>query len=54
MSAFTLIELSGYYELNSKVTLTFRAENLTDEAYEEVYGYEAPGLAAYAGIRMTF
>ena len=54
LSAFTLIELSGYYELNSKVTLTLRAENLTDEAYEEVYGYEAPGFAAYAGIRMTF
>jgi vitamin B12 transporter len=54
LSGFTLVELSGYYELNSKVTLSFRAENLTDEAYEEVYGFEAPGFAAYAGVRIRF
>ena len=30
-----------------------RVENLFDEAYEEVYGFEAPGFAAFGGIRMT-
>ena len=30
-----------------------RVENLFDEDYEEVYGFEAPGFAAFGGIRMT-
>lgn len=30
-----------------------RLENLFDEDYEEVYGFSAPGFAAFGGIRMT-
>ena len=30
-----------------------RVENLFDQDYEEVYGFEAPGFAAFGGIRMT-
>ena len=30
-----------------------RLENLFDEDYEEVYGFDAPGFAAFGGIRMT-
>ena len=30
-----------------------RAENLLDEDFEEAYGFETPGIAAFGGIRVT-
>jgi outer membrane cobalamin receptor len=32
--------------------LTLRAENLLDEAYEEVLGYRAAGRTVSVGVRM--
>ena len=31
-----------------------RIENLADESYQEVYGFNTPGRAAYAGVRARF
>ena len=35
-----------------ETVLTFRAENLLDEAYQEVFGFTAPGRAFYVGLRV--
>ena len=53
LHAYTLASLSGYYEVNDSVTLTARLENVTDEEYEQVYGYESPGFGGYLGVRVS-
>jgi outer membrane cobalamin receptor len=31
-----------------------RVENALDRHYQEVFGFESPPLAAYAGLKLTF
>ena len=31
-----------------------RVENLLDQKYYEIYGYATPGIAGYAGVKVTF
>lgn len=54
LPSYTLASLSGALEVNEHITLTGRVENLLDETYEDVFGFRAPGLAAFAGIRATW
>ena len=54
LSAFTLLELSGQYRINNRLTLTGRIENALDEDYEQVFGFESPGAAAYFGFRFNW
>lgn len=46
----TVLEPAG----GPALTLTFRGENLLDEAFEEVVGFRAPGRAIYLGGRLDF
>ena len=54
LDAYTLINLAGSYQLTDNFQLTGRIENLSDEEYEEVLGFQSPGFAAYAGIRLSW
>lgn len=54
LDAFTLVSLSGYYNVNELVTVTARLENITDEDYEQVYGFESPGIGGYLGLRLKW
>ncbi len=54
LDAFTLVSLSGYYNVNALFTVTARLENMTDEDYEQVYGFESPGFGGYLGLRLTW
>ena len=54
LSGFTLVELSALFRLNESVMLTARVENALDEDYEQVFGYESAGAAAYLGIRVSW
>lgn len=45
---------SARFHVNRVLELYGRVENAFDEHYEEVFGFSAPGLAAYAGIRFNF
>ena len=59
------VENPSYFKVNVALTykliekerytleLFGRAENLFDEDYEEVYGFETPGIAAFGGVRVT-
>ncbi len=49
---YTLVNLVASYELNDAFSVYARAENLFDKDYENLFGYETPGEAYYAGIRM--
>lgn len=50
---FTLINLSGSYRLSGNVEIFGRVENLIDEDYQEVFGFNTPGIGGFAGIRIT-
>jgi len=54
LDGFTLVELSGQYRLNDHLTLTGRVENALDEDYEQVFGFESAGAAAYFGVRVNW
>ena len=49
---FVTADLAGSYKLNDVVTLTARIQNLSDERYQEVFGYGEPGRAAFVGLRL--
>lgn len=53
LDAYTVVELGAEVRLHERAVLTVRGENLFDEAYEEVFGYAAPGRAVYLGGRFS-
>lgn len=48
---YLLVRLAGSYEIAPGVEAFGRVENLLDQDYQEVLGYETAGIAAYAGLR---
>ncbi|WP_374516983.1 TonB-dependent receptor plug domain-containing protein [Brevundimonas sp.] len=51
---FVTANLAGSYDLTGAVTVTARIENLTDEAYQQVFGYGEPGRSGYVGFRLRY
>ncbi len=54
LDAYTTVDLTFSWQLNSTVQLYAKAQNLFDESYEEVLGFARPGSAVYAGIKARF
>ena len=54
LDSYWLLDLTLHYELTKSSSLFARGTNLLDEEYEQVYGYQTPGRAAYLGIRLNF
>jgi vitamin B12 transporter len=54
LKAFTLVNLAGSWRITDKVEAFGRVENLFDQDYQEVFGYQTAGRAAYAGLRARF
>ena len=46
------VDLSGTYQINRNWRAFGRIDNLFDEEYEEVLGFAATDLAAYAGLEL--
>ena len=51
---YTLFNASLSYDLTDTVQLYLRADNLTDEDYETVSGYNTAGRSAYLGLKASF
>ncbi|MBN8553094.1 MAG: TonB-dependent receptor [Caulobacterales bacterium] len=51
---FVTVRAAGGFALSDSVELTGRIENLTDETYQEVFGYAEPGRSAFVGIRLRY
>ncbi len=49
---YVLVSLAGSYKVQPNVELFGRVENLLDADYEEVYGFNTAGVAAYAGVKV--
>jgi len=54
LPSYTLVRLSGFYQLTRDVQLTARVENLLDKGYEEVFSYRASGVGFFGGVRAQF
>src|SRR6185503_309607 len=51
---YFLVSLRASYQLNPRVKLFARVENLFDQAYEESFGYGTAGFSAYGGTKISF
>lgn len=51
---WTRVDLNGSYDLNDKVELFGRIENLFDEEYQYILGYGTPDLSGSVGIRLRY
>jgi vitamin B12 transporter len=49
---YVLLNAAASYEVQPGFEVFGRVENILDEDYEEVSGYNTPGVAAYAGVRI--
>ena len=54
LDEYVLVNLAAHYDIRPNVRLFGRVENLFDEDYEEVFGFNTPEIAAYGGLRLTF
>ncbi len=54
LHSYSLASLAASYRLTGNARVYARVENLLNEDYEDVYGYNTPGIGAYAGIRVGF
>jgi vitamin B12 transporter len=51
---YWLVAAAASYRVQPGVDVFARVENVFDEKYQEIYGFNTPGLSAYAGVRFTF
>ncbi|HOP62783.1 MAG TPA: TonB-dependent receptor [Spirochaetota bacterium] len=53
LDSYHKFDMNIRFALNETVTLTARGENLTDEDYEETYGYNTKRRSFYGGAEIT-
>ncbi len=54
IAAYFKLDVAAYYDLTEHVQIFARADNLLDEKYEEIRGYNTLGPAFYSGVKLTF
>lgn len=54
LESYYLASVAASYRLPGQASVYARVENLLDEDYENVYGYNTPGIGAYVGLRLGF
>ncbi len=54
LGAYTLVNVGGSFKVNDTLEIFGRVDNLFDEDYEEIYGYNTQGVTAFAGLKATF
>jgi len=54
LDSYWLVDLTVQYQLSESASVFAKGSNLLDESYEQVYGYNTPGIAGYLGLRMNF
>jgi vitamin B12 transporter len=50
---YWLATIAARYRVSRNVEVFGRVENVLDQRYQEVYGFESSGLAGYAGLKLT-
>ena len=52
-ASWTRADVTAAYDINEKLEVYGRIENLTDEDYQQVRGFGTPGLSGKVGIRLN-
>jgi len=53
LADYTLLNINANYSASEKLDLYLRLDNLLDEDYEEVFGYQTLGFGASLGLRLS-
>lgn len=53
LGGYGLLNAGFAWQVTDRVRLFARGENLLDENYQEVFGFGAPGIAVFAGLRVA-
>ncbi|MEL7543551.1 MAG: TonB-dependent receptor [Pseudomonadota bacterium] len=53
LDEYLVVNLAASYKLTDQIEAFGRVENLFDENYEEVFGFETAPVAVYAGLRFS-
>jgi vitamin B12 transporter len=51
---YMLFHFTGYFDAFDDARIFWRVENLFDERYEEITGFQTPPLSIYAGVDLTY
>ncbi len=51
---YEVLDLSASYDIAQNLEVFGRVQNVTDEEYQEIAGYNAAARTAYAGVRLRF
>ena len=51
---YTVVRIYGAWQVDARLALKARVENLLNENYEEVNGYPALGFGAFGGLEWKF
>ena len=51
LASYRLVNLAASYSISPRVSLFGRIENLLDEDYEDVFGFNTPGIGTFIGVR---
>lgn len=54
LGAYKLVSVAATWRVDDATRIYTRVDNLFDTTYEDVYGYNTPGVGAYAGLRFDF
>ncbi|MEM6461971.1 MAG: TonB-dependent receptor [Pseudomonadota bacterium] len=54
LDAYVKVNIGADYQVTEDLQLFGRIENLFDEDYEEVFGFNTQGITAFAGVKATF
>ena len=54
LDPYWLVNATASYKVQRGVEVFGRVENLLDQRYQEVFGFESAPIAAYAGVKLTF
>jgi vitamin B12 transporter len=52
LDAYTLATMTADYPLTERISVTLRGENLLDETATDVFGYTAPGVGMFVGLKL--
>ncbi len=54
LSPYTLARIAVSYRVTPQVEVFGRVENAFDQRYQEVYGFQPPGIGGFGGVRVSF
>jgi vitamin B12 transporter len=54
MDSYRLVNLRAAWQIDPRVKLFARVDNLLNQTYEETWGYGTPGLSAYLGVKLSY